>query len=198
MLGLGGFLVVPLLVLVFAFRSFGYEPYRFPSASMVPTIQPGAFMVAQKFGYGNYGAFGISVLRTSITAEIARGDIVVFDYPRDMSVRYAKRVIGLPGDVVEYRGRLLTINGEPVAMEATGQLILDNSSVKYEVLQEDISGRRYQIAYEEIEPSNNFSATVPSASYFVLGDNRDHSNDSRYWGFVPARNIVGKVVYIFR
>jgi signal peptidase I len=195
---LAGLLIVPLLILIVIIRSFAYEPYRFPSASMMPTIEPGSFMVAQKFGYGHYGTYGVSVLRMPITAEIKRGDILVFDLPNNVSIQYAKRVIGLPGDVVEYRGRQLTINEEPIATEATGQVISAEASVTYEILREVLSGQTYQVAYDGRVSSGNFSATVPSDSYFVLGDNRDRSNDSRYWGFVPARNVVGKVVHIFR
>ncbi|OGI62758.1 MAG: signal peptidase I [Candidatus Muproteobacteria bacterium RBG_16_60_9] len=196
--GLAGFMMIPLLFVIFAIRSFAYEPYRFPSASMMPTVQPGAFMVAQKFGYGHYGSFGVSVLRTSITAEIKRGDIIVFDFPGDLSIQYAKRIIGLPGDAIEYRGRQLTINGERVVSEATGQRFSAEANITYEVFQETLAGQTYQVAYKNGVSSSHFSATVPAASYFVLGDNRDRSNDSRYWGFVPARNVIGRVVHIFR
>jgi signal peptidase I len=165
---------------------------------MFPTIKVGSHLIAKKWGYGNYGTYGVSVLRTPITAEIQRGDIVVFDFPGDPSIYYAKRIIGIPGDVIGYKGRRLKINGELVetSEQSFPQVLPGENRLTYVTMRETLSGNTYVVAYTRSEEDKNFSATVPSDNYFVLGDNRDQSNDSRYWGFVPARNIVGKVVYI--
>jgi signal peptidase I len=195
--GLTAIVLVPVSVIFFG-RAFVYEPFRFPSGSMFPTIKMGSHLIAKKWGYGNYGSYGISVLRTPITAEIKRGDIVVFDFPGDPSIRYAKRIIGIPGDVIELRGRRLKINGELVktSEQSTPQAISGESHLTYITLRETLSENTYTVAYTKAEEDKSFSVTIPNGNYFVLGDNRDHSNDSRYWGFVPAQNIVGKVVYI--
>jgi len=197
--GLTAIVLVPVSVIFFG-RSFLYEPFRFPSGSMFPTINIGSHFIAKKWGYGNYGSYGISVLRTPITAEIKRGDIVVFDFPGDPSIRYAKRIIGIPGDVLEFNGRQLKINGELVetSKQSATQEISGEGRWKYEAVQETLSENKYTVAYTKPEEDRKLSITVPSGNYFVLGDNRDHSNDSRYWGFVPAQNLVGKVIYIIQ
>jgi signal peptidase I len=188
--GLAVILLVP-YVTIFSVRTFLYEPFRFPSSSMMPTIEPGSVLIAKKWGYGNYGTYGLSVWRTGISAELARGDIVVFDFPLNPSVRYAKRVVGLPGDTVEYKDRRLTVNG--VAVE----WVAESSGGGYETRRESLEGVVYRVWHAPGRRSRELRITVPNDSYFVLGDNRDHSNDSRYWGFVPARNVVGRVVYTF-
>lgn len=195
--GLATIIIVSTSV-IFSIRAFLYEPYRFPSGSMFPTIKMGSRLIAKKWGYGNYGTFGISVLRTPIMAEIQRGDIVVFDFPSDSSIRYVKRIIGIPGDVLEFSGRHIKINGNLIETgeQSIPQAIPGYDRLTYVTLSETLSGNAYTVAYTKPEENRNYSVTVPSGSYFVLGDNRDHSNDSRYWGFVPAQNIVGKVVYV--
>lgn len=195
--GLSAILIVSVSV-IFPARAFLYEPFRFPSGSMFPTIKMGSRLIAKKWGYGNYGTFGIRVLRTPITAEIKRGDIVVFDFPGNPSIRYAKRIIGIPGDILEFRARRLKINGELVetSEQSTPQAASGEGGLTYVTLRETLSGNTYSVAYTKAEADRNLSVIIPNGSYFVLGDNRDHSNDSRYWGFVPAQNIVGKVVYI--
>jgi signal peptidase I len=195
--GLTAIFLVSASVIFFP-RAFLYEPYRFPSGSMFPTIKTGSRLIAKKWGYGNYGSFGISVLRTPITAEILRSDIVVFDFPGNPSIRYVKRIIGIPGDVLEFSGRRIKINGELIetSEQSIPQTIPGSDHLTYVTLSETLSGNTYIVAYTKVEEERSYSVTVPNGNYFVLGDNRDHSNDSRYWGFVPAQNIVGKVVYI--
>lgn len=183
---------------IFLARAFLYEPFRFPSASMFPTAQPGSYLIARKWGYGNYGTYGISVLRRPISAEIKRGDIVVFDFPGNPDVQFAKRVIGIPGDALEFSGRQLKINEVLVESNAepARQVLVGNDPFQYTPMRETLSGIAYTVAYSKPAEERVFSVVVPGDSFFVLGDNRDRSNDSRYWGFVPAENIVGKVVYI--
>jgi signal peptidase I len=195
--GLSAIVLAPVSVIFFG-RAFLYEPFRFPSESMFPTIKIGSHLIAKKWGYGNYGSYGITVLRTPITAEIERGDIVVFDFPGEPSIRYAKRIIGIPGDFLEFKGRRLKLNGELVetSEQSTPQTISGEGSLSYVAMKETLSGNTYTVAYTKAEEDRNISVTIPDGNYFVLGDNRDHSNDSRYWGFVPAQNLVGKVVYV--
>jgi signal peptidase I len=195
--GLAAIILVSASV-IFSARAFLYEPFRFPSGSMFPSIKMGSRLIAKKWGYGNYGTFGIRVLRTPITAEINRGDIVVFDFPGDPSIRYVKRIIGIPGDVLEFSGRRIKINGKLIetSEQSTPQTIPGYDHLTYVILSETLSGNTYTVAYTRAEEDRSFSVTIPNDSYFVLGDNRDHSNDSRYWGFVPAQNIVGRVVHI--
>lgn len=186
-----GLISIPGLIALgmFSIRALVVEPFRFPSASMVPTINPGAILIAKKWGYGNYGTYGISVLRTRITADLKRGDIIVFDFPGDLSIRYAKRIIGIPGDTIEYQNRRLKINGASVETHVIG-LYGD-----YQIVEEKIFGITYHVANILDRPFRDVKVEVPSDNFFVLGDNRDRSNDSRYWGFVPAKNVVGKIIY---
>lgn len=195
--GLTEIILVPVLLIFFGL-AFLYEPFRFPSGSMFPTIKPGSHLVAKKWGYGNYGSYGVTLLRTPITAEIKRGDTVVFNFPREPSIRYAKRIIGIPGDLVEFKERRLKLNGElvPTREQSAPQEISGEDGLSYVAVKETLSGNTYTVAYTKTEEEKEISVTIPDGNYFVLGDNRDHSNDSRYWGFVPAQNLVAKVVYI--
>jgi signal peptidase I len=186
-----GLTAIPLSLVfgIIIFRSFLYEPFRMPSRSMAPTITPASILIAEKIGYGHYGTFGISLLRMRPFTKTRRGDVIVFQYPRDPSVNYVKRVVGLPGDVVEYKNKILSVNG----IMATAEKISDFN--EYEVFREKLDSVNYHIYNMHGRESHDFSLTVPTDQYFVLGDNRDNSNDSRYWGFIPAGSIVGKVVY---
>jgi signal peptidase I len=184
---------------VFSFRAFLYEPFRMPSGSMLPTIKVGSYMIVEKYGYGNYGTYGITVDNTHMTSPIARGDLLVFDYPVDPTIKYIKRVIGVPGDTLVFKNHQLTINGQPVATEAdtldTDNEIQSYGGEEHVYLRETLSNVTYQVAYVKSASDTGFEVVVPPHNYFVLGDNRDNSRDSRYWGFVPQQNIVGKVVY---
>lgn len=197
--GLAGLYIV-FFATVFSVRAFFYEPFRMPSGSMLPTIPIGAHLIVEKYGYGNYGTFGISFTDGEMTSRIARGDLIVFDYPEDPSVQYIKRVIGLPGDTLVFSDRQVVINGIPVATEVvTGEIGSPGEDVaRYLYKRESLSDTAYTVAYIEDVLQGGFEVTVPARSYFVLGDNRDNSRDSRFWGFVPQQNIVGKVIYISR
>lgn len=181
-----------IFIVIFGVRAFLYEPFRMPSGSMMPSIDRGAILLAQKFGYGNYGTFGVSLVRLGPTREIQRGDILIFEFPGDRSIYYNKRVIGLPGDHVEYKGRKLYINGNAVE---TKQISSDD---EYAVFEEKLGDATYRVMTSRAAKPDDMTFQVPELSYFVVGDNRDHSNDSRYWGFLPEQNIVGKVVHIFQ
>jgi len=192
--------------LALAARAFVFEPFRFPSGSMLPSIEPGAHFIVKKWGYGNYGTYGMHFARTGISAGLSRGDIVVFEYPEDRSLYYVKRIVGLPGDRIAYFSKRLWINDREVPRSP----IAGRSSQYLERLGE----REYPVLIEAdapvlVSPARAFpfrerctftaegmSCPVPEGHYFVLGDNRDNSADSRLWGFVPARNIVGVVEYI--
>ena len=187
--GLSAFPLASFL-LIFGSRAFLYEPFRMSSGSMLPSVKTGSHLLAQKWGYGNYGTYGIPLLKTRPTGIIRRGDIIVIEFPASPSVHFVKRVVGLPGDMVRYQGKELTING--LAIETTHLGTMGDSDIFHETLGD--------VSYRTMNARNTFSldlaVTVPARSYFVLGDNRDHSNDSRYWGFVPEGNLVGKVVYV--
>lgn len=182
---------------VFAFRSFFYEPFRMPSGSMLPTIKVGSYLVVEKYGYGNYGSYGITAANSEMTSQISRGDLIVFDYPVDPAVQYIKRVIGLPGDTLVFKNRQLIINGKPVATEvlADDVELPNDGGAEYFYKRESLSDAEYLVAYVKSANDTGFEVVVPPHNYFVLGDNRDNSRDSRYWGFVPQQSIVGKVIY---
>jgi signal peptidase I len=204
-------LIVGVVVLV---RAFLIEPFRFSAGSMSPTIKPGAHLIAQKWGYGNYRAYGFQLWRTAIAEEIRRGDIIVFAYPPDPSLDYAKRVIGLPGDKVSYRKKRLRINGEEILTRRIGNYTPTSGAAVLVQFVERLGDLEYGVLVDPTMPSfppQNFpfkdrctfsadgvECNVPDGHYFVMGDNRDNSSDSRIWGFVPGEMIVGKVVRIFQ
>lgn len=169
-----------------SFRAFVAEPFRVPGQSMLPTIRAGAYVVVRKLGYGNYKTYGIRLLHTEISESLNRGDVLAFEWPSDRRQSLLKRLIGLPGDHIEYSDKHLYVNGqlisgEPVALE--GDL---------EILRE----AGYQIAIQPSVPSTDFVTEVQPGHLFFLGDNRDRSNDSRYWGEVPFDHVIGKVVFV--
>ncbi|WP_419536041.1 signal peptidase I [Endozoicomonas sp.] len=186
--------IFPVLLFVLVIRSFLFEPFQIPSGSMIPTLEVGDFILVNKYSYGlRLPVTGTKVLSIG---EPDRGDVMVFKQPGKENINFIKRVIGLPGDVVRYMGKRLTVNGKPVPEEFVAQLSDDRSIYR---LYNEGEGKQYQIRKELT--SNDFRAegewVVPEGMYFVMGDNRDRSNDSRYWGFVPEENIVGKAVYIW-
>jgi signal peptidase I len=205
-----------IFIILFGMRAFLIEPFRFPSGSMLPTIPLRSNLIVQKWGYGNYGAYGLTLFRSSISSPLERGDIVVFEYPLDRSIRYAKRLIGLPGDNIEYRHKRLKINGVLAEVsqvenffhsERTSyskQFIENLGGIEHRILNDDavppfVGGiSSYPFRENCIYDDSGVVCTVPDAHYFMLGDNRDNSRDSRMWGFVPTDHIVGKVVEILR
>jgi signal peptidase I len=189
----------PILLLVFMLRSFLYEPFRIPSGSLEPTLQIGDFVLVNKFDYG----VRIPVMHKKVVAygEPKRGDIFVFRYPPNPSVNFIKRVIGLPGDHIQYLDKILYINGQKISQTYTGNGVrVDEEGHNQDVIvkQEDLFGVKYNIYQNTNQASDNFeNITVPPGMYFAMGDNRDDSADSRYWGFVPEKNVVGKAVLVW-
>lgn len=180
------------IMLVIVFRAFMYDIFSIPAASMWPTMQTGTNIAVSKWGYGNYSAFGITLLKTKPSNVVKRGDVIVFSYPRDTSIDYVKRVVGLPGDEIAYYNKVLYINKAPVSREYVEDVDA------YSVYVEDNSEIEYYISLMKGSKSKlDGEVKVPKNQYFVLGDNRDNSNDSRVWGFVPQENIIGKVVKVF-
>jgi signal peptidase I len=203
----------PVILIVFVVRSFVVEPFKIPSGSMVPTLLVGDFILVNKFDYG----LRLPITNTKITAgrPLQRGDVVVFRYPKDESVDYIKRVIGLPGDVVAYQDKHLTINGKPVPETALPDFYDDERAGFDKQFEEDLDGRKnailnnpavppFIVGAEDYPYRNNCDyndrgviCKVPPGNYFMMGDNRDNSADSRYWGFAPDANIVGRAFFIW-
>jgi signal peptidase I len=188
----------PIVLIVLLLRSFLAEPFRIPSGSMMPTLLVGDFILVNKFTYG----IRLPVLNTKIIDinEPARGDIVVFRYPKEPSVDYIKRIIGLPGDKIEYDNKKLTVNDQPINQVSLGRyqgLGQGQEMTGAEHLVENLTGVEHSILVRNDIPSNAFTYVVPAGNYFVMGDNRDNSNDSRYWGTVPEANLVGKAFFIW-
>lgn len=203
----------PVILAVFVVRSFVVEPFKIPSGSMVPTLLVGDFILVNKFDYG----LRMPVTNTRLTQgrPLERGDVVVFRYPKDESVDYIKRVIGLPGDTVAYQDKQLTINGKPVAETALPDYFDEERQNYAKQFEESIDGRKNAILNNPAVPpfvmgaydypyrdnctynSRGVICKVPPGHYFMMGDNRDNSADSRYWGFVPDQNIVGRAFFIW-
>lgn len=188
--GLTSFSII-LLAAIFSFRSFMYEPFSIPAASMSPTLNPGDFIIVSKWGYGNYGSYGLSTAKMPISQKLKRGDIIVFEFPKTPDINYVKRIIGLPGDTVEYSKGHLAVNDIKAKRE------LKTSMGEFNTYKEYLNDISYSIKTMPNRPSSHGRITVPEGHIFVLGDSRDNSNDSRYWGFVPLENIVGKLAYVF-
>jgi len=190
----------PVFLVVLVLRSFIIEPFRIPSGSMYPTLQIGDFIAVNKFAYG----VKLPVLQTTIIPVLdpERGDVVVFKYPNDPDVDYIKRVAGLPGDKITYVGRTLFINDKAVAQKFIGKYdgtessaIMNGASIVEETFPE---GNVHQILLDMDKSSPDMNTVVvPDGHYFMVGDNRDHSNDSRFWGFVPEKNLKGKAFGIW-
>lgn len=189
----------PVLLAVLLIRSFLAEPFRIPSSSMMPNLLIGDFILVNKFSYGlRFPAFNTKFLEIG---EPERGDVVVFRFPLDPSQDYIKRVIGLPGDEISYRNRVLYINGEPVNQSSEGHYVGHASGrpmTGAELRSESLTDIGHQILVDRSRFDRSEGTwRVPAGYYFVMGDNRDHSNDSRYWGFVPEENLVGKAFLIW-
>jgi signal peptidase I len=183
----------PVLLLVLVLRSFLFEPYRIPSGSDEPTLLIGDFIVANKFAYG----VRLPVTHNKIidSGDPKIGDIALFRYPVDPSQNFIKRVIGIPGDHISYINKVLYINGKEASQKYLG-VATDKDEAGQEwpvtMLSENLNGVQHNIYVRPDVPVQDFSLTVPPGEYFMMGDNRDNSNDSRYWGFVPEANLIGK------
>ena len=183
----------PVLALVLILRSFVVEPFQIPSGSMIPTLEIGDFILVNKFTYG----LRLPVVRTKVLdiSEPQRGDVMVF-FPPGEKRYFIKRVIGLPGDVIEYRNKTLTINGEEMAQQLVAELPPGNPLERLKT--EQIGGVTHAVRQELARPDiDDYSVKVRPDHYFMMGDNRDNSSDSRVWGQVPEENIVGKAFAIW-
>ena len=199
----------PVLLVVLLIRAFWVEPFRIPSGSMMPSLLVGDFILVNKYAYG----LRMPVWHTRLTEgdKPQRGDVVVFRYPLDETQDYIKRVVGLPGDHISYYNRRLSINGKQLKLEKKrvyaglgdlnrmpGAAGCDRVGAKCQVFFEEIDGQRHTIMLNDSSPMGvSGEVFVPDGHYFVMGDNRDHSNDGRNWGFVPEDNLVGKASYIW-
>lgn len=200
----------PVIALVFVLRSFVYEPFKIPSGSMMPTLEAGDLILVNKWTWG----LRIPVFKNKITngSTVQRGDVMVFHYPPRPSIDYIKRVVGLPGDTIAYLDKNLFINGKIVQKTPT----LGGDEAQYfQQYQQRLGGHDFHIMndinrssmaqpivhYPMLENCNyreqGITCTVPQGYYFVMGDNRDNSEDSRFWGFVPESNLVGKAVAVW-
>src|SRR6476661_5265901 len=203
----------PVIALVFFLRSFLFEPFKIPSSSMVPTLQIGDLILVNKFTYG----IRLPVINKKIV-EInhpQRGDVMVFKYPRDTSLDYIKRVVGVPGDRIVYRNKRLSINGTELSYKQLPDYLDEEHLTYSKQFEENLNGVEHRILVDERAPayvpnpdafpqkelcsynSEGFACTVPAGHYFMMGDNRDNSLDSRYWGFVPDQYIVGKAFFVW-
>lgn len=185
----------PVLFVVLLLRSFVVEPFRIPSGSMLPTLLIGDFILVNKFSYGI--RLPVVHYRLVDTGKPARGEVAVFRFPGDPSEDYIKRVIGLPGDRIAYVDKQLSINGQPVVKVAQGAYEAVDRMSGLPVYAEEIGGHRFRTLIDPDRPGVEGETVVPPGHYFVMGDNRDHSNDSRYWGFVPEENLVGRAFIIW-
>jgi len=198
-----------IVILVFAFRSTFFEPFRIPSGSMIPTLMIGDFILVNKFSYGfklpYSDMFGDPIYLTSFDGP-KRGDVVVFKYPRDTSFNYIKRIVGLPGDTVEVINKKLFINSKPIEeKEFDGKKIMDDMDDKFKEYKfhfYDVKTGEHKHVIQEAEgnfglPSSFGPVIVPSDHYFAMGDNRDFSADGRVWGFIPKGHIKGKALFVW-
>ena len=204
----------PVIVVVFLLRSFLFEPFKIPSGSMIPTLLINDLILVNKFHYGvRLPVINLKVLDNNSPQ---RGDVMVFRYPPKPSLDYIKRVVGLPGDEVAYLNKKLTINGKPLSKTALPDFF-DEDSMRYAKQFEETTNnnKHYRLLNDDDRPafipgaddfpnkqncrysSEGIVCKVPEGQYFMMGDNRDNSLDSRYWGFVPEKNIVGKAFFVW-
>lgn len=207
----------PVILLVFSVRSFVVEPFKIPSGSMMPTLLAGDYILVNKYVYG----LRVPILNSVFypMGQPQRGDVFVFHYPPEPTIDYIKRVVGLPGDQIQYRDKQLTINGQVVALDfvepyhyglnigaesgsprevnvTASRLREQLGSVQHDVLIHDIQNQ-YQTSSLGDRLMQGETITVPEGQFFAMGDNRDNSADSRVWGFVSDRHLVGKAFFIW-
>ncbi len=204
----------PVIALVFFLRSFLWEPFKIPSSSMVPTLLVGDLILVNKYTYG----IRLPILNKKVVQinDPQRGDVMVFKYPKDMSQDYIKRVIGVPGDKIVYQNKRLTVNGQPVGYTPMEDYLEEGTLTYQKQFTEQLGNVQHRILNNEKAPPvvlgqvedfpgreactynyEGFSCVVPEGNYFMMGDNRDNSADSRIWGFVPDKNIVGKAFFVW-
>ena len=203
----------PVIIGVFILRSFLFEPFKIPSGSLIPTLLVGDLILVNKFHYG----LRLPVLNTKLTEGTApqRGDVMVFRYPPKPSLDYIQRVVGVPGDEVAYLNKRLTINGKSLPTNALPEFFDEDAMRYFTQFEETLGAKPHRLLNDDSRPAFvpgadefEFKANcrysvegvvckVPQGHYFMMGDNRDNSLDSRYWGFVPDKNIVGKAFFVW-
>ena len=185
----------PIFLIVLLLRSFLIEPFRIPSGSLEPTLQVGDFVAVNKFAYGLH----LPVLETRILpiSNPKAGNIAVFRWPPNPSFNYIKRVVGVPGDAISYHNKQLTINGKLMPQKFIEYTVDESSGKAVAKYQEDLNGAIHDIYINPKERPIDFEVTVPKGHYFMLGDNRDDSADSRYWGFLPEENLRGRAFLVW-
>ncbi len=194
----------PVLLIVLLIRSFIIQPYRVPTSSLAPTILPGDFVLVNQFAYG----LRLPVWRNKIIkiGEPEVGQIVLFHYPANPKVTFIKRLIGVPGDTISYINKVLYINGKEAKQKFLGDVNFTDETgrtQREQLVQENINGIKHKIFLcvpntpNCPKPHNFYNLVVPKGEYFMMGDNRDGSDDSRYWGFVPEHNLVGKGMLVW-
>jgi signal peptidase I len=204
----------PVILIVFLLRSFLFEPFKIPSGSMIPTLLVGDLILVNKYHYG----VRLPVINKKIIAnhDPQRGDVMVFRYPVDPRVDYIKRVVGVPGDEISYFDQKLSVNGQPVPTKPLGDYYNEDRLRYAPIFAETLGGVEHKILVDPRRPSylgpgprtfpmhencrytdEGVTCKVPPGHYFMMGDNRDDSQDSRYWGFVPDENIVGKAFFVW-
>lgn len=188
----------PVLLFVLVLRSFIFEPFRVPTGSLEPTVNKGDFILSNKFVYGlRMPVWGTKIWVNGLPKN---GDIAIFRTPVDQKTWMVKRVIGIPGDKIDYVDKKLSVNGTPADYTFIKKTEDTNDGInKWEVkeLEEKLFGKTHKIFVRDTDFNQDFHITVPEGSYFMMGDNRDNSDDSRYWGFVPEYNLEGKAVLVW-
>jgi signal peptidase I len=204
----------PVILVVFLLRSFLFEPFKIPSGSMIPTLHIGDLILVNKFHYG----VRLPVINKKIIAnnDPQRGDVMVFRYPVDPRQDYIKRVVGLAGDEISYINQKLSINGKPVPEQGQGEFYDEDTRRYAPMFRESLGKVQHSILVDLNRPSyfgidekrfplhencrytaEGVTCRVPAGHYFMMGDNRDNSQDSRFWGFVPDENIVGRAFFVW-
>ena len=203
----------PVIAAVFLLRSFLFEPFKIPSGSMIPTLLVGDLILVNKFTYG----VRLPVIHTKVTdgTPPQRGDVMVFRYPPQPNLDYIKRVVGVPGDEVAYINKRLTINGQVIETSAQPDFFDENAMRYFKQFEEQLGEHQHRLLNNPnvpafVQGASNFTyrdncrysvegvvCKVPEGHFFMMGDNRDNSLDSRYWGFVPEGNIVGKAFFVW-
>ena len=187
----------PVIFLVFFIRSFIAEPFKIPSGSMMPTLLAGDFILVSKFSYG----IRVPILNYTMIEvdKPKRGDVFVFHYPPKPSIDYIKRVVGLPGDVIEYKSKTLYINDKKIEQTFVDKypyVMNEIHHIEAKEFKEALGNVNHSILIHDL-PGENFKFEVPQGHYLAFGDNRDNSADSRVWGFVPEHNLVGRAFFIW-
>ena len=178
---------------IFLFRSFLFEPFSIPASSMSPNINKGDIIIVKKWGYGDYGTFDITMFDTELSDSInlEPGRLYAF-YPPHIKSPYVKRLVGLPNDIIHIKNKRIYVNGQMLNLELTSE------GDEIETYIETVDKRSYKVQLSKKRVAiDKENMKVPDHHYFFLGDNRDNSNDSRYWGPVPSSNFIGEVIYVF-